>query len=77
MFVFREEYYVERQKPSEANVEEMLKWQQEMGLVHGRAEVIIGKQRHGPTGTIPLAFEAQFTRFSNMVRDYQMPDYVG
>jgi len=55
----------------------MLKWQQEMSHVHGRAEVIIGKQRHGPTGTVPLAFEAQFTRFSNMARDYQVPDYVG
>ncbi len=77
MFVFREEYYVERKKPSEAHVEEMLKWQQEMALVHGKAEVVIGKQRHGPTGTVPLAFEAQFTRFSNLVRDYQVPDYVG
>jgi replicative DNA helicase len=77
MFVFREEYYVERKKPSEAHVEEMLKWQQEMSLVHGKAEVIIGKQRHGPTGTVPLAFEAQFTRFANLVRDYQVADYGG
>jgi replicative DNA helicase len=74
MFVFREEYYVERRKPNESNVEETLKWQQEMSLVHGKADVIIGKQRHGPTGTVPLAFEAQFTRFSNLVRDYQVPD---
>src|SRR3989337_1919739 len=44
MFVFREEYYVERKKPSESHVDEMLKWQQEMALVHGKAEVIIGKQ---------------------------------
>ncbi len=77
MFVYREEYYLERQKPSEGKVEEMLKWQQEMGLVHGKAEVIVGKQRHGPTGTVALTFEAQFTRFSNMARDYQVPDYVG
>jgi len=77
MFVFREEYYVERKKPSEAHGEEFLKWQQEMGLVHGRAEVIIGKQRHGPTGTVPLSFEGQFTRFSSLVRDHEMPDYLG
>jgi len=77
MFVFREEYYVERKKPSDSNVEETLKWQQEMSLVHGKAEVIIGKQRHGPTGSVPLAFEAQFTRFSNLVRDYQVPDFMG
>jgi replicative DNA helicase len=77
MFVYREEYYLERQKPSEGKVEEVLKWQQEMGRVHGKAEVIVGKQRHGPTGTVALTFEAQFTRFSNMARDYQAPDYVG
>lgn len=71
MFVFREEYYVERQKPSETNVEETLKWQEEMSLVHGKAEVIIGKQRHGPTGTVPLSFEARFTRFSNLARDFR------
>ena len=74
MFVFREEYYVERRKPSESNVEELLKWQQEMALVHGKAEVIIGKQRHGPTGTVQLAFEANYTRFSNLARDYQLPE---
>lgn len=71
MFVFREEYYVERQKPSEGNVEETLKWQEEMSLVHGKAEVIIGKQRHGPTGSVPLSFEAQFTRFGNLARDFR------
>lgn len=71
MFVFREEYYVERQKPSETNVEETLKWQEEMSLVHGKAEVIIGKQRHGPTGSVPLSFEAQFTRFGNLARDFR------
>ncbi len=71
MFVFREEYYVERQKPSETNVEETLKWQEEMSLVHGKAEVIIGKQRHGPTGAVPLSFEAQFTRFGNLARGFR------
>ncbi len=74
MFVFREEYYVERRKPSESNVEELLKWQQEMTLVHGKAEVIIGKQRHGPTGTVQLSFESNFTRFGNLAREYQLPE---
>ena len=77
MFVFREEYYVERQKPSDAKIEETLKWQQEMSAVHGRAEIIIGKQRHGPTGTVQLSFEAQFTRFSNLAREYQVPERYG
>jgi len=74
MFVFREEYYVERRKPSESNVEELLKWQQEMTLVHGKAEVIIGKQRHGPTGTVQLSFEANYTRFGNLAREDMLPE---
>jgi replicative DNA helicase len=76
MFVFREEYYVERKKPSEGNVAEIQRWQLEMDAVHGKAEVIIGKQRHGPTGTVELAFEGRYTRFSNLERDHQVPDYI-
>jgi replicative DNA helicase len=71
MFVFREEYYKEREKPGDHDVEAMMKWQEEMGQLHGRAEVIIGKQRHGPIGSVDLAFEGRFTRFSNLVRSYQ------
>ncbi|MFM7083635.1 MAG: replicative DNA helicase [Hyphomicrobium sp.] len=74
MFVFREEYYVERRKPSDTDVEGTIKWQQEMAQVHGRAEVIIGKQRHGPTGTVGLLFESQFTRFSNLAKDQYLPE---
>jgi replicative DNA helicase len=69
MFVFREEYYREREKPSEDNTEAILKWQDAMARVHGKAEVIIGKQRHGPIGTVELSFEARFTRFGNLARD--------
>ena len=71
MFVFREEYYKEREKPGDHDIEAMQKWQDEMSRLHGRAEVIIGKQRHGPIGTVDLAFEGRFTRFSNLVRSYQ------
>jgi len=70
MFVFREEYYVERAKPSEGTTE-FAEWQQKMMSVSGKAEVIIGKQRHGPVGTVELSFENQFTRFGNLARDYQ------
>ncbi len=71
MFVFREEYYKEREKPGDHDVEGMMKWQEEMSALHGKAEVIIGKQRHGPIGTIELAFEGRFTKFSNLVKSYQ------
>ncbi|MGB1235972.1 MAG: replicative DNA helicase, partial [Planktomarina sp.] len=48
MFVFREEYYKEREKPGDHELEKMASWQAEMENLHGKAEVVIGKQRHGP-----------------------------
>jgi replicative DNA helicase len=74
MFVFREEYYAEREKPSDDNLEQMAAWQERMERLHGRAEVIIGKQRHGPIGTVDLSFEGQFTRFGNLARPSYLPD---
>ncbi len=75
MFVYREEYYVERLKPSEGTAE-FTDWQTKMMSVSGKAEVIIGKQRHGPVGTVPLAFESQFTRFTNLAREAYMPERI-
>ncbi|MDG1471713.1 replicative DNA helicase [Pseudosulfitobacter sp. SM2401] len=71
MFVFREEYYKEREKPGDHDLEAMARWQEEMERLHGRAEVVIGKQRHGPIGTVDLSFEGQFTRFGNLVQPWQ------
>jgi replicative DNA helicase len=71
MFVFREEYYREREKPGDHDLEGMAKWQAIMEKVHGKAEVIIGKQRHGPIGSVELSFEGRFTRFGNLVQDWQ------
>jgi len=71
MFVFREEYYAEREKPSDDRLDEMAIWQERMDKLHGRAEVVIGKQRHGPIGTVELSFEGRFTRFGNLAKPWQ------
>ena len=77
MFVFREEYYAEREKPGDDKLEQMAEWQVRMEKLHGRAEVIIGKQRHGPIGNVELSFEGRFTRFGNLVQSWQRGDDAG
>ena len=72
-FVFREEYYLANKEPR-AGSPEHEKWQGDMQAVHGKAEVIIGKQRHGPTGTVELQFDAEVTRFANLNRAQQGPE---
>jgi replicative DNA helicase len=64
MFVYREAYYLERKEPRPATVEHA-EWQAKMNEVSNLAEIIIGKQRHGPTGNIMLEFEAMFTKFKD------------
>ncbi len=76
LFVFREEYYLERLKPAEGTIE-FQDWMAKMQLVSGRAEVIIGKQRHGPIGTVPLQFDGNVTRFSDLARDQYVPERRG
>ena len=68
MFVYREEYYLGRAEPKPGS-EEHLKWQTDMDQVTGQAEVIIGKQRHGPIGTVKLHFNADLTKFGNLARE--------
>lgn len=70
LFVFREEYYIQRKEPSAVNEVEHQKWRAELDGVRGIAEVIIGKQRHGPTGTARLQFTGEFTRFDNLAKDH-------
>ena len=84
MFVYREEYYLERKQPQregfdteERFQEKMLKWQDDMEAVHNVAEVIVGKQRHGPIGTVKLLFEPSFTHFDNLADPSHLPDEIG
>jgi replicative DNA helicase len=76
MFVYRDEYYLKAKEPK-AGTEEHFKWQDEMGRVHGKAEVIIAKQRHGPTGTVQLAFQADVTRFTDLADEDKLPERIG
>tara|TARA_Y100001970_G_scaffold54491_1_gene69065 strand:+ start:1185 stop:2603 length:1419 start_codon:yes stop_codon:yes gene_type:complete len=64
MFVYREGYYLQRQEPREATVEHA-EWQAKMNEVAHLAEIIIGKQRHGPIGKVTLEFEERFTKFKD------------
>jgi len=81
MFVYREEYYASRREPKEENFDskevfqdKYTKWQEDMDRVHNIAEVIVGKQRHGPVGKINLFFEPAFTHFDNYVPMQRLPD---
>jgi replicative DNA helicase len=71
MFIFREEYYLGRHKP-EDDTPEFEKWREKMERVANVAELIIGKQRHGPTGTVNLMFEPRYTAF----RNFERPDHM-
>jgi replicative DNA helicase len=72
LFVFREEYYLKNKEPKPGTLEHET-WRGEMERAHGVAELIIGKQRHGPTGTVQLQFEDSLTRFSNLAREDSLP----
>jgi replicative DNA helicase len=83
-FVYREEYYLNLVSPKAASIEAgdtavevtaFEEWQQKMARAHNRADLIIAKQRHGSTGTIPLKFESKFTKFSDLADEYYSTGY--
>jgi len=73
MFIYREEYYIQQRAPKQIAFDNdekfhgaVEKWQRDMEAVHNRAELIIEKQRHGPTGKVDLFFEGEFTRYADL-----------
>jgi replicative DNA helicase len=83
MFVYREEYYLTRAEPARRPEESDQKfnerhdaWKQRCEQTYGKAEVIVAKQRHGPTGVVRLSFEGQYTKFGNLAADADGPGPV-
>jgi len=65
MFVYREAYYLENKEPALGSIEHA-EWQQKMDEISRLAEIMIGKQRHGPTGNVKVEFEAMYTKFKDL-----------
>jgi len=76
MFVYREEYYLRRGEPREGTPEHAA-WIEQMEQVAGLAELIVGKQRHGPIGTVKLTFDENITRFGNLAKPDRYPGRDG
>ena len=77
LFVYREEYYHVMRKPLESDREKFAQWLADADKVAGKAEVIIAKQRHGPTGTVELQFDGSITKFSNLAPGDHLPERFG
>lgn len=68
-FVYRKEYYLERERPDDEGSDKYIEWEQKLAKARNIAECVISKQRHGPIGIVPLQFTPQFTRFSDLDHD--------
>ena len=73
LFVYREEYYIQNKEPKEGT-EEWFKWEMELREAKGKAEIVVAKQRHGPTGIAKVGFQAQFTRFTDLAEEDHLPE---
>ena len=68
VFVYREQYYLEKKEPKQGSIEHA-EWQSKMSDIHGLANLIIGKHRHGSTGTVHVEFEGMFTKFKDLPKN--------
>ena len=80
MFIYRDEYYLTREEPKRRTDENDQRyneryeaWRQRCEQMYGKAEVIVSKQRHGPTGIVRLSFEGQYTKFGDLPADEERP----
>jgi replicative DNA helicase len=73
-FIYRGDYYLAAKEPPVDHAD-FAAWQEEMGRIYGKAELIIAKQRHGATGKVPLRFDSRITKFSDLVEEGQTPDF--
>ena len=68
VFVYREQYYLEKKEPKQGSIEHA-EWQSKMSDIHGLASLIVGKHRHGSTGTVHVEFEGMFTKFKDLPKN--------
>ena len=66
--------YLEKNEPA-LGTSDYIEWQQKMEEIHGQADLLIAKQRHGPTGNIKLSFERKYTRFGNFISKSESDSY--
>ncbi|MCP5432531.1 MAG: replicative DNA helicase [Alphaproteobacteria bacterium] len=75
LFVFREEYYLKLAEPSpDGPLDKYEEWKAQLEKAAGLAELIIGKQRHGPTGVVRLRYDSEITRFGDYIPDDHLPE---
>ena len=68
VFVYREQYYLEKKEPKQGSIEHA-EWQSKMSDIHGHAELIVGKHRHGSTGVVHVEFEGMYTKFKDLPKN--------
>ena len=80
-FIYRESYYLSRAEPSQRQDEDAskfaerhIRWEERLKRTEHLADVVVAKQRHGPTGTVQMYFDGQFTRFGDLDTQHSLED---